>query len=457
MFEHVVRFPAVSEVACRDAIRQARVTRVKSKGLTMLSKVRLARSESGAHHVFRKFGQSLEVKLSYVDLVSKNKFPYVTFTNWLKYLVETDNMDQLVGVRDLETMKKTLDTFWSRYEKIHPQHVIHQRTADGGFSKDMCIPVLHHGDEGRGLKKRQLMVLSTHGILGKGSNVDNDACNPNPLGPLRLNMIGNTFLTHFLYCVLPIYLYNDTPEAFYKMLDIQAREFRSLFENGVVIQGRRYFICCLAVKGDAPYLAKSGMLERSFSRKPTRPSSRTACAGICHLCCAGKEDFQIPVPFEEYGVENPAWLQTVGLLKPWSDRSPMLQIPYEVHCQSETFFRYDLFHNFHSGMGKYFASSAVCICLELVDSTIDGAFQNITADFKEYCARKRECPYHKALTQSLFGVAQGFQDWPDASWSKGDFTRLILQWFEDYASRNVMGHTMDPLYIKCVPCPACYG
>jgi len=135
----------------------------------------------------------------------------------------------------------------------------------------------------------------------------------------------------------------------------------------------------------------------------------------------------------------------------------MLQIPYEVHCQSETFFCYDLFHNFHSGMGKYFASSAVCICLELVDSTIDGAFQNITADFKEYCARKRECPYHKALTQSLFGVAQGFQDWPDASWSKGDFTRLILQWFEDYASRNVMGHTMDPLYIKCVPCPACYG
>lgn len=89
-----------TEVACSDAIRQARVTRVDSKGLKQLARVNLKRSEAGTHHVFRKYGQSLEVKISRTNLPSKPNFPYVRFKDWLRYVVETDNLQQLVGVKD---------------------------------------------------------------------------------------------------------------------------------------------------------------------------------------------------------------------------------------------------------------------------------------------------------------------------------------------------------------------
>ena len=78
--------------------------------------------------------------------------------------MEIDQLDQLVGVKDVSDMKRLLSTFWSRFGALNPEHLICSRD-DPGFNKEMCIPVLYHGDEGRGLKKKQLMVLSTHGVL----------------------------------------------------------------------------------------------------------------------------------------------------------------------------------------------------------------------------------------------------------------------------------------------------
>ena len=100
-----------AEVTCSDAIRQARVTRVSSVGLRKLAKVKLSRSESGAHHVFSKYGQSIDLKISRTDLPSKRGFPYVSFVNWLRYLVEYDQLEHLVGVQDLNEMNKILVTF----------------------------------------------------------------------------------------------------------------------------------------------------------------------------------------------------------------------------------------------------------------------------------------------------------------------------------------------------------
>jgi hypothetical protein len=422
---------------------------VRSDGLRKLAKVKLSRSESGAHHVFSTYGQSIDVKISRTDLPSKRGFPYVSFVNWLRYLVEYDQLEHLVGVKDLGEMNKILLTFWDKFSKIHTEHVI--STKDTAFRK-MCIPVLLHGDEGRGLKKKQLMVLATHGILGKGCS---HSMNDDGGEALRLNMVGNTWLNHFLQCVLPISLYNETPEAFFHMLDLQAKEYKQLFEEGLVVQGRRYYVCCVGVKGDAPFISKSGKFERAFTRRPTRASSKKAADGICHLCLAGKENYDFPVPFEEYGVQRPAWLWTVGSVCPYSEPSPLLQIPFEIGGTTEALWCFDLFHNFHSGLGKYFASSAVCICLELVQLSIDDAFNFITADFNSYCRRNKESPYHKRLTKALFGVEQGFQDCPDGGWSKGDFTRLVLKWFGDYTSRHVLGKTNDQLYLKCVSLALC--
>eukprot|EP00435_Cladocopium_sp_Y103_P019083 s1967_g4.t1 len=419
-----------AEASCSDAIRQARVTRVRAKGLKKLAKVKLKRSEEGAHHVFKQFGQSLDVKISKTDLPTKKNFPYVAFTDWLRYLVECDNLEYLVGVSEVAEMKPILRTFWARYTALYPQHVVSQRAAtDADFSVEMCIPVLYHGDEGRGLKKKQLMVLSTHGMLGKKSTVSD----------MKLNMEGHSFLNHFLQCVLPISLYGDDPSALHHMLDLQAKEFASLFQKGVTLKGMHFYICCVGVKGDAPWIAKSGLFHRTFSRRPTKATAKKPCVGICHLCNAGREDLEVDLPFEEYGTVAPAWLPTVGQDRPYaeSEPSPLLQIPMGIHGTDETLWHFDLFHNFHSGMGKYFASSAICVVMEILDLTIDESFDYLTQDFKQFCQKNKESPYHKKITKSLLGVEGGFRECPDGSWSKGDFTRLILKWFGDYCSRCV--------------------
>lgn len=265
-----------SEVSCRDTVRQARITRVKSKGVRKLGKVKLKRSESGAHHVFRKFGASLEIKLSKTNLPTKNGFPYVSFTNWVRYLMEYDRLEHLVGVRDEKLMKKTLGTFWDRLKERNPEHVAFTRGPS--FPLDSLIPVLFHGDEGRGLKKKQIMVLSTHGLLGKGSSRHPKASAASE-DPLKMNYKGNTWKNHFLLCCMPVSLYGDDPSALFQMLDIQAEEFSRLFWDGVEFGGRRLYVACVGIKGDSPFLSKAGMFNRAFTRRPTRSSSKTPCKG----------------------------------------------------------------------------------------------------------------------------------------------------------------------------------
>ena len=443
-----------AEVSCRDAIRQAQVTRVSSKGLNKLKQVRLKGSEEGAHKVFRDFGQSLPVKITRVKIDSKKEFPLVKFSSWLKYLIEYDELDRLAGTSDLKSMQKVLRTFWSRYKVCNADHAMFHANCGAALHPEMTIPLVHYGDEGRSKKKKQVMILASTPVLGKGSSrVQHDVSDVNEENPLNLNFLGDTYLTHFLSAVLPISLYNEQPESFHQVLAVLAEDFIQLFYEGLLVEGKRFYISVLGCKGDAPYLVKAGRFERSFTRRPVQRSSKKPSQGICHLCLAGKENHTFAVPFEEYGVEHPAWLATVGQEKPYQTPSEFEVIPFLKDGAEEgleQFFQFDLFHNLHLGLGKCFAASAVCLCMELIDASISGAFEILTCDFQDYCKKNHESPYHKKLSASLFGVEGGFQELPDAAWNKGDFTRLILQWFADYCSREVVGKTEDPLYLLCV-------
>lgn len=453
-----VTFDFCAKVACRDVIRQARVTRYPSKGIKKLAQVPLKKSEHGSHGVFRKCGQSLPVKISRVDLVSKPRFPYVQFSDWLKYLIEFDQLDHLVGTTDPVEMHKDLQTFWDRFRSSHPSHVMFDSTVQGAPQHPECtIPIVLHGDEGRGRKKKQVMILSAMGIMGKGSSRVN-LLKDGPLdeleNPLYLNMIGNTSLTHFLHSVLPISLYNETPEAFDQVL-VQAAEYERLFHSGVMLDGKHFFIAVVGCKGDAPYLQKTGKFERSFTRRPAQARSRKPCSGICHQCCAAMENFHgTHIPFEDLGALKPQWLPTVGSLKPFADDPPYMKIPFLQAGSDvgfEAFYRFDIFHNFHLGVGQSFAASAICMTMELLEpmSLVD-ACAKLTDDFGEYCRRVHETPYHKQISLSILGVQGSFKDCPEGGWNKGDHTRLILQWYEDYCKRNVVGHTDGEIYLLCV-------
>ncbi|CAK9032791.1 unnamed protein product [Durusdinium trenchii] len=441
-------------VSCRDAIRQARVTRNPSKGLQRLAAVPLKKSETGAHQTFKAFGQSLDLKISRVDLVSKSRFPYVSLSDWLKYVVENDSLEQIVGVKDLQDMQPLLTTFWSRFRFSHPHHKMYDPLESGAPQHhSMTIPIVMHGDEGRGRKKKQITILSWMGLLGRGSSrCSGSGSSGDPEPVCSLNLLGSTWLTHFLHSVLPVGLYSNQPEALDEVFALQARELATLFYDGVEIGGRVFYVACVGVKGDVPFLTKCGGFIRSYTRKPTAKSSRKAGVGICHLCCAGKEDFEYPVPFEELGVEHPSWLSTVGLEKPYSSDPPYALVPFERDgTDVGKLYRFDIFHNLHLGLGKSFVSSAVCMVLELCQGmSIGAAFGKLSEDFRRYCVRNSESPYHKTLKASLFGVHTGFKECPDGAWSKGDYTRLLLEWFGDYCSREVGGRTDDPVYLLCV-------
>lgn len=431
------------------------MTRNPSKGLRKLAQIPLTKSEIGSHKVFREHGQSLPVPISRCDLVSKSRFPYVKFGDWFKYIIEFDLLENLVGTNDLADMQCNLTLFWQRFKASHPDHKMYDPAGVGApQNHSMTIPVVVHGDEGRGRKKKQLMVLSCMGVLGKGSSRHNKSKDADVERPLFLNMLGNSSTTHFLHSVMPIGLYNATPDAYFQVLNLQAEEFTNLFTSGVQVQGRTYYIACVGCKGDAPYLAKSGQFTRNFARKPTSSKSKKPAEGICHQCLAGKEGMGYPVPFEEIGVENPMWLRTMYVLSGAPPDSPYMKIPFErdgTPGSFEKFFRFDLFHNVHLGVGKAFISSAVCMVLELlVGYTIGGAFDKLTDDFKDYCQRVKKTPYHKKLTSTLFGVNQSFKDCPAGGWNKGDHTTLLIRWFQDYCERHVVGHTADPVYLLCV-------
>lgn len=444
-----------AKVPCADAIKQARVTRIRSKGLKALSAVNLKKSEAGCHRVFKSFGSSLEIPISRVKLPSTDSFPYVKFEHWLHYLVKNDSLECLVGVKDVTAMQQVLKVFWERYQEVHSSHVIYTRTD---IRREMCIPVLWHGDEGRGLKKKQIMILSTHGFIGAGTLKTENLKESfgEPENPLGLNFVGHTIKTHYLFAAMPVNLYNESPDSFYRLLEVQSEEFTRLFDEGTVIEGRRFYVACLGIKGDSPWLSKAGRFQRNFARRPIKYQSRKPCQGICHLCLAGKEDYEESVPYEELGVEWPRWRSTCGLVRAYSvsETSPLLSIPFDQRpAGSETYFHYDLFHNFHLGLGKNFISSAVCMVMELIEDSIERSFQQLTSDFLEYCRHHKESPYHKKLTAVLFGVNETFKDCPDGGWSKGDFTRLLHKWFASWCSRRVVGKTQDPVYLMCVSKP----
>ena len=433
--------------------------RVKTKGIQALADVNLKRSESGTHRVFKEYGQSCPVKISRIDLPTKKRFHWIKCSDWMKYLGETDRLDLVVGVKDIGAMRPLLKEFWERYFQIAPTHEIYERHRLGLLDLSLTIPLLHHGDEGRGYKRLQVMVGSTHGLLGNGCRLtEPEKVKPASAAkcddPMKLNMVGNTWLTHFIHFLVPVALYKDSPESFYTLLDALAADYKLLFTEGFKVNKKyKLWACCVACKGDSPYIVKTGRFERSFYHRPLKAQSRSHGVGICHMCMAGVESLESPVHFEEFG-PCPTWLRTMGMAAPWDEEPPFLTIPREVgNPNGEQFFKFDLFHNWHLGSGKYYISSSVVYIAQNVEQgpSLDSRLEKLTKDFNDFCRQHKLQPYYRNLTQEMFGVKKNQHLCPTGSWPKGDQTTLLGLWLEDYCRRMIDGKIDDPMCLKIVP------
>eukprot|EP00435_Cladocopium_sp_Y103_P028178 s906_g7.t1 len=259
------------------------------------------------------------------------------------------------------------------------------------------------------------MVASTHGLLGGGSRVTEpskvkpaSSCKTDD--PMKVNLVGNTWLTHFIHFLMPVADYKDCPEAFLAVIEALTEDYKMLCTEGLKVgKHERIWACCLACKGDSPYLVKTGRFERSFYHRPLKAKSKTPGVGVCHMCMAGVESLPDRVEFEEFGV-RPSWLRTVEVAAPWTDPPPFLSLPRELdNPNGERFFVFDLFHNWHLGAGKYFVSSSIVHLVNHLGtaSNIDARFEALDVEFKAFFKRENLSPHQKNLTKEMFGLQKG--------------------------------------------------
>lgn len=223
-----------------------------------------------------------------------------------------------------------------------------------------------------------------------------------------------------------------------------------VLQGGFTYQGKRWHLINLGLKGDLPFLAKTGNLERHWLRaerkaadmKKTKGKPGDGPAGVCFLCNAGKLDVG---PFEDFNL-NCNWAQC-PVTAPWSVRPSVLDLYHDPSCP-ERVFKPDIWHNFHGGCGKLFVASSMAECLTLVEGSKPAKFQQVN-DLLRTWAKKpgNGMPHSGSFCSERIGLTS-YQVQPDASWSKHDDTRIYCKFLEWWLSTREDDIRDDPILLR---------
>ena len=181
-----------------------------------------------------------------------------------------------------------------------------------------------------------------------------------------------------------------------------------------------------------PFLVKTGGFVRHWLRAERKANAATrarAPPGVCWLCLGGTEN----CPFEDVNL-NAKWAVT-STTPPWETTPALLSL---YHCPScpETFFRPDIFHNYHGGLGMYFIASAIVECMSLVPGTIDDKVQHFAGELQLWATRPgNRLPHSGPFTRERVGLTS-FQVLPEARWSKFDDTRVYHSFLQNWMEKR---------------------
>ena len=156
---------------------------------------------------------------------------------------------------------------WERYQRLFPQHPVF---ADGKCLRT-SVPILIHADEGRCVKKEQILVINWEGMLGRGTRLSHEHLLESQQG---LNYMGKTYSTRFLVattCSLHYRRKQKHGHRLTKLLDAMTDDFIHLYEEGVTVSidgaATTLYRVPLAPKGGWPMLAKFGNVTQHFVKK----------------------------------------------------------------------------------------------------------------------------------------------------------------------------------------------
>ena len=282
------------------------------------------------------------------------------------------------------------------------------------------VPLYIHGDGGRTYRRDELMVIQFQGVLGFGSRKSH----PTKLGKPGINLQQHSFVTRFLIGVMPKGTYKDTPETFEIFLERAMENLAWLYFQGIEVAGRTLRFIVLGMKGDLPFLAKAGNLKRTFlhiRKRPAGPTSK-ALTGCCWLCGAGSEE----TPFEDFGA-TPAWVATSGVnnINPWDSLPRFFNHVPHIQNDKGQFFKLDLLHIYHLGVGRDFSGSSLAIALRLYECSIAEALDMMNTDLRAFLKAFRKQVHFRSLTRDLLGYTSEAV-YPTGHWSKAMDTPVLM-------------------------------
>ena len=420
--------PRLSEASCSSQIETARAVVAEmgeetshKSGINDWAKLDYKNSERGVNKVVQKHGTTLPIPITEMDIRGK-KVPWISPKSWLQYIINNGLLYILSGlhVQERDSVGQTWQDFWRKYEILHPMYSLFQ---SDNFDPATTIGLYIHGDEGRTLKKGGIMVTSLQSILGWGFDKKR-LKRPRDERKLQINFTGHTFITRLVVNAMPKTEYQSEPDVFHTAMDIMCEELKDVLENGIVdpATGITYRFCILGVKGDMPYLQKIGRLKRSWNTTVKRGAARKEPPGVCHMCLAGKSGF----PCEDTS-HSPIWLPTMQVKVPWDVLpSPIKFLTFDADDPS-CYFKPDLWHCIHLGIGKSFVSSTLQLALSSVPATNnDDRFQWLTQHYISWCRSVKTSCHISKITAYL--VSYGDAGGATGNWSKGALTRNLMKW-----------------------------
>ena len=226
---------------------------------------------------------------------------------------------------DKDAWSKAFRDFWCKYQSVNGAHPVFNDHAE---ELSVCIPVLLHGDEGVGHRRRPVLQLSW--------------------GPM-LSIGGGSWDRLFLMTTCPCKLYahlNKGNEAGNRILDRlfdeMARSLRRAYWAGITVSDVTFHLVPLGLSGD-----------HIFQTKAYRCIRHHTCNEICPHCLANVSD----VPFEHIHM-TATWTQTVFKCVPWTKTPPFAAIP---GGDEPSFIQFDLMHVLPHGCGRTFIASVICM------------------------------------------------------------------------------------------------
>ena len=379
--------------------------------------------------------QALPIPLRNLDESdTKLRFPVLRLRDWAQYLLDHNLWHTLCGLLspDIRRERAILSGFWAEYRRLHPNHTIFQL----GLSLEDTVPMVYHGDEGRGRRRQGWLVTNYHSILGRGiqAALDKDARDKRPgkYVKLRCNYVGHSLTNRFCHAVLPKLMYSEQ-SIFGAVLDNAVEEALFMAREGVSNEtmGRKGYMVVLNVVGDWGWLHKAGGLCRTYNnmvKAGARAKAKAASSkrpkdpvGICHLCRAGQNG----VPFEEIHSRRPGWLATMFQEDPWLTPPSFARLDHSVG-EAADIFAFDIFHAFHLGLGKVHVSSCIAVLSDVTaGSNIDSRFELLNREWKAFKAGV----YQPKLTQDFIGWNTR-SDFPTGSWHRGQLTTDLMLFLE---------------------------